>query len=96
MAQIVFNKLYFASIDVPPVNTNQVIYINIDQNVHYDAFYDDFGPLNLAVLFRFCESLHAIVQVLTIVFQRKSYIYIFSLKINEKLSRIPVLIHEIG
>uniref|UniRef100_A0A914HVA1 Uncharacterized protein n=1 Tax=Globodera rostochiensis TaxID=31243 RepID=A0A914HVA1_GLORO len=28
---------------------------------HPDAFYDDFGPLNLALLFRFCQFLHALV-----------------------------------
>ncbi|KAL3098158.1 hypothetical protein niasHS_001994 [Heterodera schachtii] len=46
---------------VPPKNDAKTIYIDIDSHVHYDAFYDDFGPLNLAVLYRFCQFLHTLV-----------------------------------
>lgn len=63
IAQIIPNRLYFGSSDSPPTSDNYIVYLNIDESVHYDAFYDDFGPLNLAVLYRFCESLHEIVQV---------------------------------
>ncbi|KAL3122847.1 hypothetical protein niasHT_002890 [Heterodera trifolii] len=45
----------------PPKNDTKTIYIDIDSHVHYDAFYDDFGPLNLAVLYRFCQFLHTLV-----------------------------------
>uniref|UniRef100_A0A914HTF1 Dual specificity/tyrosine protein phosphatase N-terminal domain-containing protein n=1 Tax=Globodera rostochiensis TaxID=31243 RepID=A0A914HTF1_GLORO len=43
------------------MNDRKTVYVDIDSHVHYDAFYDDFGPLNLAVLFRFCQFLHALV-----------------------------------
>lgn len=63
IAQIIPNRLYFSSFDTPPVSNNKIVYLNINESVNYDAFYYDFGPLNLAVLYRFCEALQKILHV---------------------------------
>lgn len=58
IAQIIPNKLYFASYEqLPQKDTKDTVYLSLEDYVHYDAFYDDFGPYNLAVLYRFCEVL---------------------------------------
>lgn len=63
IAQIISNKLYFASYEHPPrEDTKDTVYLCLEDYVHYDAFYDDFGPYNLAVLYRFCEVLTTIIK----------------------------------
>uniref|UniRef100_A0A1I7XTD3 protein-tyrosine-phosphatase n=1 Tax=Heterorhabditis bacteriophora TaxID=37862 RepID=A0A1I7XTD3_HETBA len=36
--------------------------IQLEINVHYEPFYSDFGPLNLAVLYRFTRYIHGLVE----------------------------------
>lgn len=35
------------------VKDNNVFYLNVDENLVYDGFYSDFGPLNLAMVYRY-------------------------------------------
>lgn len=58
------NKLYFACYEERyfPTNDEHCVYIPINEYVHYDAFYDDFGPYNLAVLYRFVKALDALLK----------------------------------
>ncbi|GMR63163.1 hypothetical protein PMAYCL1PPCAC_33358 [Pristionchus mayeri] len=62
VAEILPNQLYFASFSSVPTSDASVRYICIDDKVHYDPFYHDFGPLNLSVLHRFTQHLHALVE----------------------------------
>lgn len=65
IAQIIPNRLYFASFETRPRDDIQTAYywLNDDEDIHYDAFYDDFGPLNLSVLYRFCQSVNKLLKV---------------------------------
>lgn len=36
-------------------NDSSVYYLNVDDNLVYDGFYSDFGPLNLAMIYRYID-----------------------------------------
>lgn len=59
------NKLYFACYDTNrfPSNDEHCVYIPIHEYTHYDPFYDDFGPYNLSVLYRFVKALDILLKV---------------------------------
>ena len=61
---IIPNKLYYACYDENhlPTNDEHCVYIPIQEYVHYDPFYDDFGPYNLAVLHRFVKALDVLLK----------------------------------
>lgn len=104
IAQIIPNRLYFGSFDTPPTSDNNIVYLNINESVHYDAFYYDFGPLNLAVLYRFCESLQEILLVIIIIiapnfFPKKCFFFNclnFSQKKNVKFLYLQIMIQIIA
>ncbi|VDK66842.1 unnamed protein product [Anisakis simplex] len=59
LAEIVPERLYFCAFYDPPKSDTSTEYFYIDEDeVHYDSFYTDFGPLNLSVLYRFCTKLN--------------------------------------
>ncbi|CAJ0585534.1 unnamed protein product, partial [Mesorhabditis spiculigera] len=62
IAPIINDVLYFASFESTPPPNIDYRYIFIDERVHYEPFYTDFGPLNLSVLYRFCKYLHGLVE----------------------------------
>uniref|UniRef100_A0A8R1TKP8 protein-tyrosine-phosphatase n=1 Tax=Onchocerca volvulus TaxID=6282 RepID=A0A8R1TKP8_ONCVO len=57
VAEIIPKKLFFCAFRNPPKSTRAIDYYYVDDEVHYDSFYSDFGPLNLSVLYRFCQNL---------------------------------------
>lgn len=61
-AEVIPGQLYFASFEEIPKDDQYRIHVRVADYVHYDAFYDDFGPLNLSVLYRFCEALDALLK----------------------------------
>jgi len=46
--EIIKNRLYFSSGKAPPASTSEAYFFSIDDELQYDPFNDDFGPLNLA------------------------------------------------
>ncbi|KAK2577385.1 hypothetical protein KPH14_003500 [Odynerus spinipes] len=57
IAEYIKNKLYFATLKNDRQNTKKienVHFFNIDNELVYNNFYNDFGPLNLACLYRYC------------------------------------------
>uniref|UniRef100_A0A3P8X3A6 protein-tyrosine-phosphatase n=1 Tax=Cynoglossus semilaevis TaxID=244447 RepID=A0A3P8X3A6_CYNSE len=48
----------FVSVDVKPQTTANTVFFSTDQEFVYDSFYEDFGPLNLAVLYRYCSKVN--------------------------------------
>lgn len=40
--------------NVTPKSTQKHHYFTIDDELMYENFYEDFGPLNLAMLYRYC------------------------------------------
>ncbi|XP_042354220.1 dual specificity protein phosphatase CDC14AB-like [Plectropomus leopardus] len=53
-SEFIKDRLYFATLRVKPKNTVNTHYFSIDEELIYESFYVDFGPLNLAMLYRYC------------------------------------------
>ncbi|KAL2740906.1 dual specificity protein phosphatase CDC14C-like isoform X1 [Vespula squamosa] len=57
IAEYIKNKLYFATLKnkrMEPRKTENIHFFSIDNELVYNNFYNDFGPLNLACLYRYC------------------------------------------
>ncbi|XP_041430492.1 cell division cycle 14B S homeolog isoform X2 [Xenopus laevis] len=52
------DRLYFAILCSRPKTTYGTHYFSIDDELVYENFYADFGPLNLAMLYRYCMKLN--------------------------------------
>ncbi|CAD5210209.1 unnamed protein product [Bursaphelenchus okinawaensis] len=54
VAQIIQNRLFFGSFHEVPKNDEHTVHARIDELVTYHPFYSDFGPINLAELYKAC------------------------------------------
>ncbi|KAM8838129.1 dual specificity protein phosphatase CDC14AB-like isoform 2-T2 [Synchiropus picturatus] len=61
----VTDRLYFATLRGKPKNTATTHYFSVDEEFTYDSFYGDFGPLNLAMLYRYCVKLNKKLKFFT-------------------------------
>ncbi|XP_029639549.2 dual specificity protein phosphatase CDC14C isoform X4 [Octopus sinensis] len=52
------DRLYFATLRGRPRSKPNVHYFSIDDELVYENFYMDFGPLNLGMLYRYCCKLN--------------------------------------
>lgn len=54
------DRLYFVVFkkNIKPKNTAITHYFNIDEEFVYENFYNDFGPLNICILYRYCMKLN--------------------------------------
>ena len=54
------DRLYFVTLKTPvrPKSTPNTHYYSIDEELIYENFYADFGPLNLSMLYRYCVKLN--------------------------------------
>jgi len=50
-------RLYWAALHTMPKNTLKSHYFSIDNDLVYEPFFADFGPLNLSMVFRYCKLL---------------------------------------
>ena len=52
------DRLYFVTVTSPDKakNTVNTHYFSIDNELVYENFYADFGPLNLAIVYRYCQK----------------------------------------
>ncbi|XP_051231563.1 dual specificity protein phosphatase CDC14AB isoform X2 [Dicentrarchus labrax] len=57
-AQFIKERLYFATLRSKPKSTANTHYFCTDDEFLYENFYADFGPLNLAMLYRYCCKLN--------------------------------------
>ena len=57
-SEFIKDRLYFASLRTKPRSTLNTHYFSIDDELIYENFYNDFGPLNLAMLYRYCCKLN--------------------------------------
>ncbi|KAK9477379.1 dual specificity protein phosphatase [Lipomyces japonicus] len=55
------NRLYLASFDTSPADTDTEVHFTIDDSLPYNAFHHDFGPLHIGHLYRFAVTLHEIL-----------------------------------
>uniref|UniRef100_A0A1I7Z5E5 protein-tyrosine-phosphatase n=1 Tax=Steinernema glaseri TaxID=37863 RepID=A0A1I7Z5E5_9BILA len=65
VASIISGRLYFASFIDAPEDEDNTYYLCIDDEVHYDPFYTDFGPLNQSVIYRFSVMLNKAFDAIT-------------------------------
>ena len=65
MLSIVSDRLYFVTLrtTVKPKSTANTHYFSVDDELVYENFYADFGPLNLAMLYRYCQKLNKKLKV---------------------------------
>ncbi|CAF3535067.1 unnamed protein product [Adineta steineri] len=57
-SEILKDRLYFATLRIRPKSTINTHFFSIDDEFLYENFYADFGPLNLAVVHRYCTKLN--------------------------------------
>ncbi|ELT93207.1 hypothetical protein CAPTEDRAFT_183824 [Capitella teleta] len=57
-SEYIKDRLYFATLRSKPRSTAHTHYFCIDEELVYECFYADFGPLNLALLYRYCCKLN--------------------------------------
>jgi len=56
--EFIKDRLYFATLRIRPRSNATIHYFCVDDDLVYENFYADFGPLNLAMLFRYCSKLN--------------------------------------
>ncbi|XP_065070297.1 dual specificity protein phosphatase CDC14A-like isoform X2 [Rhopilema esculentum] len=56
--EFIKDRLYFATLRIKPRSNATTHYFCVDEELVYENFYADFGPLNLAMLFRYCNKLN--------------------------------------
>ncbi|KAE8610849.1 hypothetical protein XENTR_v10012261 [Xenopus tropicalis] len=57
-SELIKDRLYFATLRNKPKSTLNTHYFCTDEEFVYENFYADFGPLNLAQLYRYCCKLN--------------------------------------
>ena len=60
--EIIPGRLYWASLNQIPKNTGTHHFFSIDTELVYEAFFADFGPLNLSCTYRYCKLVKAILD----------------------------------
>ncbi|XP_035827850.1 dual specificity protein phosphatase CDC14AB [Aplysia californica] len=53
-SEFIKDRLYFASLRTKPKSTAHTHYFCVDDELVYENFYADFGPVNLGLLYRYC------------------------------------------
>ncbi|CAG5862680.1 unnamed protein product [Menidia menidia] len=88
-AEFIKERLYFATLRSKPKSTANTHYFCIDDEFVYENFYADFGPLNLAMLYRYCCKLNKKLKSFTLT--RKRIVHYTSFD-QRKRSNAAVLI----
>ncbi|XP_063056832.1 dual specificity protein phosphatase CDC14AB isoform X2 [Engraulis encrasicolus] len=69
-SEFIRNRLYFATLRSKPKSTTNTHYFSTDDEFVYENFYADFGPLNLAMLYRYCCKLNKKLKSFTLTRKR--------------------------
>ncbi|XP_058480363.1 dual specificity protein phosphatase CDC14AB-like [Solea solea] len=88
-SEFIKDRLYFATLRVKPKNTANTHYFSTDEEFNYESFYSDFGPLNLAMLYRYCCRLNKKLKSFTT--SRKTLVHFTSYD-QKKRANAAVLI----
>jgi len=57
--EVIPDRLYWVAVHTQPANTAKSHFFSIDNQLVYEPFFADFGPLNLAMTYRYCKLLEA-------------------------------------
>ncbi|KAM9720327.1 dual specificity protein phosphatase CDC14AB-like isoform 2-T2 [Menidia menidia] len=88
-SEFIKDRLYFATLRVKPKTSANTHYFSTDEEFIYESFYADFGPLNLAMLYRYCCKLNK--KLKSFKMSRKKLIYYTSYD-QKKRANAAVLI----
>ncbi|RVE73649.1 hypothetical protein OJAV_G00033480 [Oryzias javanicus] len=88
-SEFIKDRLYFATLRSKPKSTANTHYFCTDDEFLYENFYADFGPLNLAMLYRYCCKLNKKLKSFTLT--RKRIVHYTSFD-QKKRSNAAVLI----
>ncbi|GIX90426.1 dual specificity protein phosphatase CDC14AB [Caerostris extrusa] len=79
VAEFIKGRLYFSTLQTPikPRSTANTHFFSIDSELLYESFYSDFGPLNLAKLYRYCCKLNKKLKILLIIQEEDSSLHYF-------------------
>ncbi|XP_056614884.1 dual specificity protein phosphatase CDC14AB isoform X3 [Triplophysa dalaica] len=69
-SEFIKDRLYFATLRSKPKSTANTHYFSTDEEYMYENFYADFGPLNLAMLYRYCCKLNKKLKSFTLTRKR--------------------------
>ncbi|XP_048383556.2 dual specificity protein phosphatase CDC14C-like isoform X3 [Stegostoma tigrinum] len=83
------DRLYFAILRHKPKNSANTHYFSVDDELVYENFYADFGPLNMAMLYRYCCKLNKKIKSFTM--GRKKIVHYTGCD-QKKLANAAVLI----
>nr|XP_023400444.1 dual specificity protein phosphatase CDC14B isoform X3 [Loxodonta africana] len=73
VAEVIKDRLCFAILYSRPKSASNVHYFCIDNELEYENFYADFGPLNLAMVYRYCCKINKKLKSITMI--RKKIIH---------------------
>ncbi|XP_031213968.1 dual specificity protein phosphatase CDC14B-like [Mastomys coucha] len=73
MAEVIRDRLCFAILYSRPKSASNEHYFSIDNELEYENFYADFGPLNLAMVYRYCCKINKKLKSITML--RKKIIH---------------------
>ncbi|XP_061931379.1 dual specificity protein phosphatase CDC14C isoform X2 [Apis cerana] len=67
-SEFIKDRLYFVTLKTmtKPKSTPNTHYFSIDDELVYENFYDDFGPLNLAMLYHYCQKVNKKLKAVTL------------------------------
>ena len=60
--EIIPGRLYWISDKVAPRSRTHAFYFNIDNDLCYEPFFADFGPLDLGKVHLFCQELEKLIN----------------------------------
>lgn len=76
-SEFIKDRLYFVTLrtQTKPKSTTNTHYFSVDDKLVYENFYSDFGPLNLAMLYRYCTELNKKLQMNSSVSCKKKIVH---------------------
>eukprot|EP00404_Azadinium_spinosum_P060575 CAMPEP_0180705082 /NCGR_PEP_ID=MMETSP1038_2-20121128/7490_1 /TAXON_ID=632150 /ORGANISM="Azadinium spinosum, Strain 3D9" /LENGTH=395 /DNA_ID=CAMNT_0022736939 /DNA_START=76 /DNA_END=1260 /DNA_ORIENTATION=+ len=60
--EVIQDRLYWVALRGEPVASDKVHYFSVDSELVYEPFFADFGPLNLAMTYRYCKKLEGYLK----------------------------------
>mmetsp|Transcript_95617 Transcript_95617/g.270570 ORF Transcript_95617/g.270570 Transcript_95617/m.270570 type:complete len:475 (+) Transcript_95617:107-1531(+) len=60
--EVIPSRLYWVSVEHVPKNTNKSYFFSVDDDMKYEPYNNDFGPLDLSKVYRYCQKLETILN----------------------------------
>ncbi|XP_055318667.1 tyrosine-protein phosphatase cdc-14 isoform X2 [Sitodiplosis mosellana] len=85
-SEFIPNRLYLVvfKTELIPLNTSAIHYFSIDDELVYESFFNDFGPLNLCMLYRYCQKLNR--KLATNLHSKKKIVHYTTIDLQKHLN----------